>query len=192
MIHTYRESKTAKPSLIRNAAFPVVVVGLLFWIGGFTWVKLGVFIGLIGLAWALVKAVGKWHEGSCTEIRLSDDGMCELQTKRRVIRLHVVQIRSVQYARDSETGREDYTIQFIDGKASVSQRMADFGDFLTQLKALNPAVDLRGFTAKRWPELNIPEPDGGLDLVRLIRTALFPVIVTGLLVWLAVQTFIAN
>ena len=150
----------------------------------------GVVAGVIGLVWALRKPIGKWYDdGSCTEIRLSDDGMCELQTKHRVIRLHVVQIRSVQYARDSETDRENYKIRFIDGKASVSDRMADFSDFLARLKSLNPAVDLRSFPARRWPELNIPEADGGIDLVRVIRVALLPVIVGGLLVYLAVETF---
>src|SRR6266498_2532198 len=66
------------------------------------------------------------HYGTCSEIRLSDEGICELETKRRVIR---------------QQG----------GKLAVNEEMTAFADFLSRLKALNPAVDLTSFPADTWP-----------------------------------------
>jgi hypothetical protein len=188
MIHIYQEAEKVKTSLIAVAPLTLVVIAALG-IRDFTLVNIAIGAGVIGLVLGLVKVIGKWSDDrTCTEIRLSDDGTCELQMKHRVIRLHVVQIRSVQYASDSETGREHYTIRFVTGKAVVSDRMADFDDFLTRLKSLNPTADLRSFPARRWPGLNAPEVDGGTNLVRIIRSALFPVSVIGLIIYLAVQT----
>jgi hypothetical protein len=50
--------------------------------------------GLTGLVLVLMEFHSKRHH--CGEILLGDDGTCELETKRRVIRLHVNEIRSVQ------------------------------------------------------------------------------------------------
>ncbi len=146
-----------------------------------------------GLVAAYVAFRGE-REGSCGEIRLSDEGTCELETKRRVIRLHVGEIRSVTYWRDSESEREHYAIHYRGGKLDVTQRMKGFLDFLTRLKALNPSVDLSSFPAvlaDTWPGVGGPATgERGTRGNRFTRSALFPLIVIGLLVYLASQTII--
>jgi hypothetical protein len=132
-------------------------------------------------------------EGNCGEIRLSDDGICELETKRRVTRLHVGEIRSVRYTRDSESDREHYTIYYRDGKAEVTQRMNGVLDFLTRLKTLNPSVDLSSFPAFLADSLpgGLGDPATGERANaanRFIRRGLFPLLVVAALVWLAMQT----
>src|SRR6266511_2649446 len=99
----------------------------------------------------------------CGEIRLSDDGRCELETKRQVIRLHVNQIRSVKYWRDDESDRESYTIRYQGGKLKVSDGMTLFPDFLARLQRLNPALDVTTFPADAWPELRTPAAAGAVN-----------------------------
>ena len=134
------------------------------------------------------------RDGNCGEIRLGDDGTCELETKRRVIRLDVVEILSVKYWRDSENTCEHYTIHFRGGKLNVTQRMKDFLDFLNRLRALNPRVDLSSFPtmlAGTWPDAGGPaREEQGNPVNRFFRSALFPLIVIALLVYLLSQTII--
>src|SRR5262245_61693240 len=55
----------------------------------FDWFSAPVMLVGVGLAIA-------WHNRhECREIRLSDDGICEFETRRRSTRLHVNEIRSV-------------------------------------------------------------------------------------------------
>jgi hypothetical protein len=126
--------------------------------------------------------------GSCGEIRLGDDGTCELETKRRVIRLHVHDLRSVRYQRETDEQRESYTIHYPGGKLHVGKQMIGFADFLTRVKTLNPAVDLNSFPADTWPGAgqSMTEERGTL-VGRLMRSTLFPLIVISLLVYLASQ-----
>ncbi len=133
------------------------------------------------------------HYRSCGEIRLGDDGTCELETKRRVIRLHVNEIRSVQYS--PETGEEDesYTIHYAGGRLDVATRMTGFPDFLSRLRTLNPTVDLTSFPADAWPDLGIPAAEErGTFVSPFIRSALFPLIVIALLVYLASETLVGK
>jgi hypothetical protein len=111
-----------------------------------------IFIALlIGTTFVLVYAWYRHeHYGTCSEIRLSDDGTCELETKRRVIRLHVNEIRSVQFSPETDEQCEDYSIRYRGGKLTVNKEMTAFADFLTRLKTLNPAVDLTSFPADFW------------------------------------------
>lgn len=108
---------------------------------GFPPADAGAAVGLTLLAVILVKLRGSFT--TCGEIRLGDDGTCELETKHRVVRLHVKEIRSVQSWDDDAV--EGYTIHYHGGKLRVTQKMTGFDDFLTRLGALNPAVDLTGF-----------------------------------------------
>jgi hypothetical protein len=127
--------------------------------------------------------------GSCGEIRLVDDGTCELETKRRVIRLHVNDLRSVRFLPETDEQSESYTIHFRGGKLHVGKRMTSFPDFLTRLKTLNPAVDLTSFPADRWPGLGQSATEARGTLVRrFLGSALFPLIVISSLVYLASQT----
>ena len=127
--------------------------------------------------------------GRCGEIRLGDDGTCELETPRRVIRLHVNELRSVRYSRETDDQSESYTIHYRSGKLDVGKEMTGFADFLTRLKTLNPAVDLASFPADAWPGLGQPATRERGPLVRrFMASALFPLIVISLLVYLASQT----
>jgi hypothetical protein len=75
--------------------------------------------------------------------------MCELETKRRVIRLHVSQITAVKYETDSD--RRAAYISYPDGKRSGRQVDARLRDFLNRLTTLNPAVTLTGFPTNWQP-----------------------------------------
>jgi hypothetical protein len=83
----------------------------------------------------------------CHEIRLSDDGSCELETPRRVYRLHASQIKSVSTDEDGES-TTDYDIKFEGGTVSVTA-WPDFDDFIRRLEVLNPSLDLTDFRLLR-------------------------------------------
>ena len=84
-------------------------------------------------------------------------------------------------------------IHYRSGKLRVGPRMTGFADFLTRLKTLNPAVDLTSFPAGAWPGLGQPATEKRDTLVRrFIRSALFPLIVISLLVYVASQTLVGS
>jgi hypothetical protein len=192
MIHTYRD-----PNVFESKPLPFVVPLAVFAAlsafalsHGFTWNDRGKGAAAIALLLGLAYLNGRRYRfTSCREIRLSDDGICELETKRRVIRLHVNQISSVEYDRESDSPTEYCICYHPGGTVPVTTGMTDFDDFLIRLKSLNPAVDLTSFPAKDWPDLHTPATAGGeTDIGRLIRTALLPTGVIALIIWLAIQT----
>jgi hypothetical protein len=197
MIHTYRERNPVESGggrFVRSAFFPLlVIVALVFaaasTLGSATWDDVE-GLGSAMVFFAVLCVLGLLHERHrrCREIRLSDDGTCELETKRRVIRLLVNEIRSVDYWRGDESDREYYTIYYQGGKVEVSDRMTGFSDFLARLKMLNAGVKLTGFPADAWPGLEIAAPSAG----RRIRGAIFPLIVALLLIYLASQTVLSR
>jgi hypothetical protein len=126
----------------------------------------------------------------CSEIRLSDDGTCELDTPRRSIRVHVSEIRSVRYSPETDDSSESYSIRYRDGSLHVAKGMTGFADFLIRLKALNPALDLSSFPSA-WPTLKERTPEK-LGSVNRLRGALFPLIVVILIVYLASQTLLGK
>lgn len=200
MIHTYREPDAPERGagrFFRSALFPLVVIVVLVAaaadaLGSLTLEDAkGLGLALFFFAVLCVYGLLQEHHSWCREIRLSDDGTCELETKRRVVRLHVNEIQSVKYSRGDES--ESYTIRYQGGKLHVSERIAGFADFLAYLKTLNPAVDLTSFPADAWPDLHTPATEGGgTNVRRLVRSALFPLIVICLLVYLASQTFLGK
>ena len=196
MTHTYRDPSVIRSSFVESpffrsfVVFWLLVVGLVVITGlPFTRDLAGFFGGPFAL---LLVAIYFAHWGlqqkSCREIRLGDDGTCELETPRRVTRLHVGEIRSVRYRRDSESRRESYTIKYRGGSLQVDREMTDFADFLTRLKALNPALDLSSFPPS-WPTPEERLPVEKLaSMNRLFRSALFPLLVVAAFVWPAMQT----
>jgi hypothetical protein len=165
--------------------------------GSFTLQAAGPFAGFIVLMFvAMYAGQSRQQYGVCGEIRLDDDGTCELQTKRGLIRLYVSEIRSVKYWRDSESGSENFTIYYQDGELLVTGRMTGFPDFLTRLATLNPVVDLTtfpAFLADAWPGLRTPASEvSSINMSRLARSAVFPLIVIALLAWLAIQTLLGK
>ena len=192
----YRDDSFAKDLGAELLGYAVPLVLCAYWVwsaivdgleGGFTWRDALVLAFWIAVAAAVVRWLYRHYcFGRCVEIRLSDDGICELKTRRRVTRLHVNEITSVKYSRDDEGDGETYTIRFREGKVSVRDGITDFRDFLAQLATLNPAVDLTTFPADDWPGIGTPAPARTLNSVA--RSALFPAIVIVALAWLAIHT----
>jgi hypothetical protein len=199
VIHTYRDAKALRrrsrgSTVLQFLGFGGAVVLLFFgpfalgW-SLFTWTEAEKFGGLTALALVLMYAAHRRElYRACGEIRLDDDGTCELETKRRVIRIHASEIRSVRYSRDREDESEDYTIYYDGGKLEVCERMTGFLDFLTRLAALNPTVDLTSFPSDAWPGLRGAATGGHARVSGFLRNVLFPLVVVGTLVLLAIQT----
>jgi hypothetical protein len=146
----------------------------------------------LGLFLAIVYFGDRRHRNHvCGEIRLSEDGTCELESKRRMISLHVNQIESVKCPNDPDS-RAAYYISYQGGSVSVGHGMTDFTDFLSRLQSLNPAVDLSGSPADAWPGPGAPATERGTLVDRFFRGALFPLIVVILLVYLASQTLLGK
>ena len=187
MIHTYRDPDVleSRGGFFRSAFFPLLVLFVFVAVAsGDVSADLAAAAGLTGLLVVVMEFTDRRRR--CGEIRLGDDGTCEFETKHRVIRLHVNEIRSVQYRSDDG---QSYTVRYEGGKLGVTEQMAGFHDFLARLKTLNPAVDLSGFPADAWPGLGRPEVEDGITVRRLIRYALFPLFVICSLVFLAIETF---
>jgi hypothetical protein len=202
VIHTYRDaavygSNRSSQIWLGFGLMVPLLLGLFVFTGSrFTWTEVGMLGGFTGFAFAATySAHRREHYGSCGEIRLHNDGTCELETKRQVIRLNVSEIRSVKYWRDSETESEHYTIDYQGGNLRVTERMTGWLDFLTRLATLNPAVDLTSFPAvvvDALPNRGGQATEERAPMGRFMRNALFPLIVICALVWLAIQTMSSN
>jgi hypothetical protein len=196
MIHTYRDPQAIRSRFLGSShlrsflLFSVLSVGLFALTGGFRLGSDGArFFGLpLALLLVVVYLSHRSHQqGGCCEIRLSDDGTCELDTPRRSIRVHVSEIRTVRYSPETDDSSESYTIHYRDGSLHVAKGMTDFADFLTRLKALNPALDLSS-----WPGPGERTPVKLGPVNWFFRGALFPLIVVILLVYLASQTLLGK
>jgi hypothetical protein len=195
MIHTYRDpdADARPPGVALPLVFILVGVALVSWfVSGRN--TSSVPFAAFGLLWCggFLLARRQRHR-TCREIRLDDDGTCELHTEGRVVPLHVHQIRTVRYHPATDESSERYTIQFDGGKVDVHRGMSDFRDFLERLKTLNPAVDLSTF-----PMLVTEGLSGGAgssapqqsSVERFLRSAFFPLFVIVLVIWLAGQTVV--
>jgi hypothetical protein len=192
MMHTYRD-----PNVLEGRALAFALGGMVLWLPLIAVIVSVLFVkdmwdGLRFYAWILplpflfAYLTYRHHAyGLCKEIRLADDGICELTTWRRVIRLHVNQIKAVEYRRDSEDETESYVIRYSGGKLAVRDRMTNFPDFLARLKALNPAVDLASFPVSGPRSTSAPESQ---RVPMTLRSVVFPVAVIALVAWLAVET----
>jgi hypothetical protein len=175
VIHTYRD-----PNFEKSDFFALVLVYAVLVIFG--WMGIAALPVPPSIAWALFGAFPMWllgalyvaHRssayGTCGEIHLSDDGTCVLKTRRRVIRLQVNEIRSVQYSYDHSEASGSYAIHYQGGKLDVSDNMTGFLDFMSSLRRLNPAVDLTSFPAGRLPSVSAPATEKPPLLRRITRS----------------------
>lgn len=199
MIHTYRDTEFIRvrfvgpryvSPLLLVVSIPFLAMlasGSLFTTGDAEF--LAVLIGILFFTSLTSLFIYRHHTyGLCCEIRLGDDGTCDLETKRRVIRLHVNEILSVQYRPETDEGSEYYNIHYRDGKLHITKEMSGFSDFLTRLKTLNPAVDLSSFPASARSDSGTPASEPPLRPDRFLQSALFPLLVIAALAWLASQT----
>ena len=192
MIHTYRDMNApgARSIAVQTAAAAVLIpVG---------WIALNVFVGPgFALTWKDVLFHGQVfvlpplfmflmykHQSRavCREIRLDDHGTCELETIRRVIRLHVNEITAVKYQRDSEGGTGSYDIRYAGGKLAVSAKMTNFSDFLARLSAANPAVSVTGMPADLLARRARREQSRNSA-----TSVLFPFLIACILVWASLR-----
>jgi len=132
MIHTYRDMNApgARSIAVQTAAAAVLIpVG---WIAFFVYAGAGfelVWENVLILAAGVVLPpvfmfLAYWDASRalCREIRLDDDGTCELVTSHRVIRLHVNEITALKYQRDSEGDTGSFSIRYTGGKLEVRGR----------------------------------------------------------------------
>jgi hypothetical protein len=84
----------------------------------------------------------------CKEIRLRDDGLCEFETRRGIVRAHVAQITSVQESID-EDGDANYEVRFRDRGKLWTSELSEFEDFLRRVEAMNPAIAIKRDKSRR-------------------------------------------
>jgi hypothetical protein len=162
MVHVYREQPVRRHragALVGSAFVALFMLPLVSGIAhgarhGFTGddaggIAFGLFFGCL-LAWAVYTHA--WRD--CYEIRLSDQGICEFLTGRRVIRLHVHEITAVEYSKDDEGG-ESYAVRHRGGRIGMRNSISDFRGFVTRLSAMNPAVDLSSFPDSRLQPVKV-------------------------------------
>lgn len=185
--HVYRDSRVFRGGRflwLQSVGVCALALAILFgrfpvsWSDGLMFGTLWAFVVLH--QYAMYRSL---QYGTCGEIRLSDDGTCELETRAAVIRLHVNEIRSVRHSPESDDSRESYTIVYRGGKLEVGKAMTDFADFVTRLLSLNPSVDLTSFPADAWPGIGAAGKAGGRPAI--FRSVLIPLTVVVLTIYLA-------
>jgi hypothetical protein len=182
MVHVYREQPVQRHrlgELVGSAVPAVFVLPAVFGIAhglrhGFTGddageIAFGLFFGFF-LTWALYD----YSRRSCFEIHLTDEGICEFVTGRRVIRLHVHEITAVEYRRDDE-GEESYAVRHRGGRIGMRSSIANFRGFVGRLRAMNPAVDLSSFPDSRLQPVKVG------PIRRLAARWFLPLVLIGLL-----------
>jgi hypothetical protein len=125
------------------------------------------------------------------EIRLSDEGSCDFRGLLRSKHLRAQQIISVQRNawgvwRSDGDEAEHVLLRFQGGSLVVVQPVGGFEDFLTRLQALNPVIDVTGALGDARPSLEATATEEpGTFVKRFFRSALFPLLVIALILYLA-------
>jgi hypothetical protein len=76
-----------------------------------------------------------------TEIGVTDDGWIEFRNRLGARQVHVASIRSIGRG----LGRRTVRVRHGGGRLRLPDRVRDFYDFLATVKAMNPAIEIRGF-----------------------------------------------
>jgi hypothetical protein len=193
MVHVYRDDRLFEGRFAdANAYIGLGLLGGGFVVAavvkgfdnGFTRSDTAHVVFLTALVIAGVAALYRRYEyRRCGEIRLSDDGLCEFETRHAVTRLLAAEIKSVKV--DHESSAERYTIHLQHGRLSASERMPGFADFLQRLQTINPDIDLASFPAETWQLSHAQQPQSRASRV---RRWIFPLIVGALLIGIAIHT----
>jgi hypothetical protein len=195
MPQTYRDPETARNRRPLAGLFAfLVIAGVIFaplLLRGPLSRGAGEFLTVV-LTVAILLVVGGYRHqylGICLEIRLDDHGNCELETRRRTIRVPARDIHAVRYSPENDNGPESYEIRFNGGKLHVTHTMTDFIDFLRRLKSFNPTLDLIRFPAVAESVLGeAANASRRIETGHVLRSLAFPAAVVILLIWLSLQT----
>lgn len=141
--------KTYKHYRPRNAFVPLILIGVL---------DLG---ALVGLAWSLGRglegdppfpvflvifaalSLNLWLLGTVAlEIRLEDDGHVELVAPFRRVRIPVLEILSITPS-DMMQGKA-FVLKHRDGQLRFDPKLTGMHELVSELKARNPSIELRG------------------------------------------------
>ena len=76
-----------------------------------------------------------------TEIAVTDDGWVRFQGRRGAVRVQAADIRSIGQG----LGRRTVRVRHAGGQLRMFNRFPGFYDFLSTVKAINPAIRVRGF-----------------------------------------------
>jgi hypothetical protein len=83
-----------------------------------------------------------WYQVLRTAYAVTLDGdVCRF---RGLVRRTNVPVQQIESLRASRMGGNVVTLRHRDGKILILQPIAEFHDFVSRLKKLNPAVELRG------------------------------------------------
>jgi hypothetical protein len=170
--HVYRPGEKEHGSGVRLllaaarlVAFAAVVGGPVAWVV-WAWHKgLGDAVVAVVVSLLIWRAAYRSHyHRTCREIRLSEDGRCELHAERRVVHLGAGQITSLRDGTGDEDAGYHYLILFEGGKMKLHGDWPDFEDFVARVVAMNPYVDLtrmRTRAAHRRGEITWIQPAPG-------------------------------
>lgn len=195
-MRTYRDPDAGKR--VGSPLWPILLLVLLVLlaslplVGSLDWSDVAAPAILIAAVLMVHRAVERnRRDVKCIEVRLDDGGTCELETADHVTRIHVSEIRAVEYRRDSENRTESYVIRYRNGKAELGGNTTDFADFLERLTTLNPGVDVSSFpriVAETLP--NAASSEHRSPLATFLRSGLVPLGAILLIVYLASQTLV--
>ena len=76
-----------------------------------------------------------------TEIDLASDGWIAFRRRKGAQQVHVASIRSIRRG----PGRRSARVRHGGGTVRIPGRVREFYDFLASVKAMNPAIEIRGF-----------------------------------------------
>jgi hypothetical protein len=94
-------------------------------------------IGLATFGWLMYLRVPKMPR----EISVTDDGWVDFRGREGIVRVQAADIRSIGQG----LGRGLVRVRHAGGKLWMFNRFQDFYDFLSTVKTLNPAIQVKGF-----------------------------------------------
>src|SRR4051812_9895222 len=100
-------------------------------------IRLLLLAGLATFGWLMYVRFPKMP----TEITLAEDGWVEFRGRRGTRRVRAADIRSIAQG----VGRGTVRVRHVGGRIRMANRFRGFYDFLGSVKAINPAIAIKGF-----------------------------------------------